>query len=206
MGVDKKKIIWNNIIAAIQLSSAAFVLFVFGYGTCYEILCFGQDGDVGSLIVGIFGDIAGISALYYGITRSKALKALKRYSGVINHSPSISLRDFSQRTGDTEQSITSNLEWLIEHNVLEDAFIDYEDNCVIFDKAYRIERAQEKWNQKYKKDKSKHVGKRVAVVCECCGAVAMLAKDEGGLCEYCRAPIGKDKEKIEREEMKNEME
>lgn len=206
MVADKKKIILNKIIATVQLLCAAFLLFLFGYGTCYEILYFDPAGDVSGIIVGIFGDIAGISMLYHGLTRSKALKALNRYSGVINHTPSISLRDFSQRTGDTEQSIESNLEWLIEHNVLEDAFIDYEDNCVIFDKAYRIQRAQEKWNLKYQKDKIKNVDKRVAVVCECCGAIAMLPKDVGGLCEYCHAPIGKDKEKKDSEEIDYEME
>ena len=205
MGGDKKKIILNKVLAAVQLSFAGFVLFIFGYGTCDELIYFDPE-DMSGLIIGIFGDIIGGVTLYCGLKRSKMLRVLKRYSGVIGCTPSISIKDFSQRTGDTQKVIKRNLEWLIEHNVLEDAFIDYEDDCIIFDKAYRIARAQEKWSLKYKNQKPEMNVQRVSVVCECCGAITMMQKETGGYCEYCRAPLGKENKTIDSEEIKYEME
>ena len=128
----------------------------------------------------------------------------KKYAVLVGNAPSVDIKEFSRLTKQSERTVMNHFEWFIEKDFLVDAYINHKDNEVIFKEAYDKAIMEEKWKLRKKiriKEKDK-----VAIVCECCGAIAMLPKGSGGFCEYCRAPIGKDKENIEKEELEYEME
>ena len=202
MTISKKTLVVNRILSIIQICIGGFLTFFISFGVSLEFSKVPM--DTGFILFCIFLDILSIRRLYYGIKRSRMVSVWKKYAVLVGNAPSVDIKEFSRLTKQSERTVMNHFEWFIEKDFLVDAYIDHKDNEVIFKEAYDKAIMEEKWKLR-KKIRIKENDK-VAIVCECCGAIAMLPKGSGGLCEYCRAPIGKDKENTDCEDIKYEME
>lgn len=202
MTINKKKLILNRILSIIQIALGGFLTFFLTFGISVELSK--EPMDVGVIIFAISFDILAIQMMCCGIKRSRMMPLWKQYAVLVGNAPSVEIRELSRFTKKSEKTVKRHFEWFIEKGFLPNVYIDYEENEVIFKAAYDKTIMEEKWKLR-KKLQIKETGK-VSVICECCNAIAMIPMGSSSLCEYCRAPIGTDKEKIDCEETDYEME
>lgn len=182
MKVNNSTVIMNKIISIIQIVFAGVNIFFWGVGGVGAFLITEVDLS-GFFLTFLFCVIAGV-ILYCGIKRTKMAKALKNYVNVVGDAASISIKEIAQSVYVSEKQVVDEFDWLIRKNFLLDAYIDYNDNQIVFKEAYAkvVKKQQEE-------EQAKRNIEYISVVCECCNGTTKIEKGKEGVCSYCGAPI-----------------
>ena len=172
-----------KVIALIQFVLACMILPLFSLA----LLGFFLEPEpdmVDVLIICVLFDALGAWLLYCAIRRVKGWKALERYSAFLSMgSPGVRIAKLASVVGEKDETMKKNFQWMIKKGFFKDAFIDDETGCVIFHDAYW--RAMDKARAEEEEKKAS----LVSVVCVCCGGTTTVVRGQGGVCDYCGAPL-----------------
>lgn len=189
MKINKANLILNRVISLVQIVVAVPNLIFFGIGGIG--IFFDKNFEFGFaewVIVLTICILAGCM-LYCGIKRIRFGKKIRNYVNLIGNAKYISIKEVAQSSRESESQIISDFEWLIKKQFFVNAYIDYDDGVIAFGDTYR-----QIVEQRIQEEEAKKCREYVSVVCDCCGGTTKIEVGGGGVCDYCRAPIGKYKE------------
>ncbi|MHB8065756.1 MAG: hypothetical protein ACYDG2_24585 [Ruminiclostridium sp.] len=175
MNKSKAKVVINSIILMTQVT----------VGICSTI--FGLIGVLGSIyypdirIISIVFICVGVLLMYFSNKRRKLANTFKIYVQKLSFSNTGSIKNLAIELGSSEDIIIKNLKLLIYKKFFVDAYIDFEQNRVVFPSSTVQTNTQQNINQA----KIEYM----AIACKNCGGVSKIQKRTVGECDYCGSPI-----------------
>jgi len=144
---------------------------------------------------GLIASLVGLFVIFCGRNNKRLRESLFKYIEIMGDKEVISISELASRAGETEKLVINNLEHLIINNYFENMQIDSGN------KFLRARDYFEKYSVQEEKDEIGEVQQITnkkenyySAICDCCGGTTKIKVGGGGVCEYCRAPIGIYKE------------
>lgn len=151
--------------------------------------------------------IAGIIVICVGKGELLRIDNFYTFKKYIGDRDEVSLADLAKRVQADVDIVANDLRWMIENGFFENVEIDYRNEIFRSKNHYTWERNTFSTGTRITVESSRDVIHRqkssyqrtnqedlyYAEVCECCGGTTKIKIGGGGVCDYCRAPIGKYK-------------
>lgn len=117
----------------------------------------------------------GIYALYTAVNRQKKRELFKQYIAILNNYPDGRLDDLARHTNATVQTVTANLEWMINKNFFRNAYIDRDLQCIVINRNASTPLVDR--------------GEFLPCTCPNCGGINRVIAGHTTECDFCGTPI-----------------
>lgn len=182
MNSSKTAIVISGIIEKVQLITGIVITFIFGITA---IACIGDNKyPIEEKFTMFVFTAIGILLIIFSIKRKKLIKNFKSYVQRLSVDPTSSIENLASGLGTSQDVVKMNLEKMIKKRYFSNAYIDTENNRIVFSKASEQQTNTIKVNQS-NEPKIEYI----TVTCKSCGGINKIAKGTVGECEYCGSPL-----------------
>ena len=148
--------------------------------------------------------VAGIIVICHGKHELLRIDNFYFYKDVIGDNNEIRIVDLAKRVQSDADIVVNDLNWMMQNGFFEDVEIDSRKEFFRSKTHYKwilntvssstvveqnIDSVKSKGNTSYEEKEDIYYSE----VCDCCGGSTKIKVGGGGVCDYCRAPIGKYK-------------
>lgn len=182
MNSSKAAIVISQIIEKVQLIAGILITIIFGLSAIANI---GSNRTTGGIIflMFVFAGI-GVLLIIFSRKRKKLIKDFKTYVKRLSVDPTGSIENLASGLGTSQDVAKMNLEKMIKKRYFSNAYIDIENNRVVFPTAsdnQQINASQDEMDA----PKIEYI----TATCKSCGGISKLAKGTVGECDYCGSPL-----------------
>jgi uncharacterized protein with PQ loop repeat len=178
MNSSKAAIVISVIIEKVQLIVGIFITFVFGFATIGSIWEDKTDGGT-TFVMFILATI-GVLLIIFSRKRKKLIKDFKTYVQRLSVDPAGSIEDLASGVGTSQDVVKMNIEKMIRKRYFANAYIDIENNRVVFPTV-----SEQNQTNEHKAIKIDYI----TATCKSCGGINKLVKGTVYECDYCGSPI-----------------
>jgi len=150
--------------------------------------------------------VAGIVLICFGKQELRRIDNFYVFKDFIGDRKEVSISDLAKRVQCDSEMVIDDLLWMAENALFEDVQIDRANDsfrsrsyykrqmdAVTANTSGNIGQNKAGMNKQHNPYKPKEEDLYYAEVCDCCGGITKIKVGGGGVCDYCRAPIGKYK-------------
>lgn len=151
--------------------------------------------------------VAGVIVILHGKNDLQRLDDFYVFKEFIGNKNEIRIEDLAKRVQSDKYLVVEDLIWMTERGYFQDVEIDsaheffrskthyrWKINTVSANTRAYVEPTINPVNiQRTTSNKAKEEDVYYSEVCDCCGGTTRIKVGGGGVCDYCRAPIGKYK-------------
>lgn len=180
MNSSKAAIVVSQIIEKLQLIAGIIMTILFGLPA---IACIGDKKTKAGVIFIMFILAAlGVLLIVFSRKRKKLINDFKIYVQRVSVDPTGSISNLAAGLGTSQDVVKNNLNMMIKKRYFSNAYIDTENNRVVFPIVLEQQRTNAQEANQSNID-------YITVTCRSCGGINKVIKGTVGECDYCGSPL-----------------